>query len=147
LKNYCLYVGVKHSQTGLVLKGDKISSTYRPKYPTSAQEKIILPSHTVLSSTKLLNGQYAMDVLIEDVALLTSLKEFESWQEVDSVFRVFGKELYAAEISLYATKDAQKANYSSSFLNDHPDALSGFIGSIKSGSIYHGDFFKHTLKK
>lgn len=108
----------------------------KEKTSPSADETFQMPQYQVLDEVRLINGSLYADVLIPGYSKDTD-------QEVlKKAALTLAKEKGYDEISLYSTEDAKKANFSSSFLEKHPDALvQGYLGSYKKGkfipSSYH----------
>ena len=114
-----------------------------PKVEDQKKPPIVLPSHKILSSTKLISGGYAKDILV----LEPSFFKTSSGAEIDSIVRLFSKELYSSQIALFATEEAQKASYSDSYSQQNPHAIDGFICSFDQGKFNYGPYLKGEIKR
>jgi len=109
-------------EQGLVLDFDK--SIPRQKSKPSYK----LPKYSILDEVTLFSGGKYGDILITSFSRKTSLDELKS--AAKEIARSEGFD----EISLYSTKEAFKANFSSSYSESHPNALkNGYLGSYKDG--------------
>ena len=93
-------------------------------------ELIKLPEYEVIDAIKLISGEKMIEVLIKSFSQITSISEQEK------IAREIANRKGYDRVDLYCTKEAQKANYSSSFREKHPDALkTGYLGSLKNGKF------------
>ena len=91
---------------------------------TAVPEAYIDPEYEILDSIELISGSTYGDILVKSFSQNTSNDEITSFIEFISEKESFD------ELSIYSTEDAYKANYSSSYLDEHPEALNeGFIAS------------------
>lgn len=91
----------------------------------------VIPKYTVISAINLIAGGKHADVLIPSLSRNTP---HETRSKV--AFAILKKEGLKS-LSMYATRDAYKADYSFLFAKQHPDASNGRLGSI---SMYTGKF-------
>ncbi len=99
---------------------------------TTIEEEVVdaLPAYTVIDQVKLLSGGKYGDILI------TSFSKSTPADVRESVLRRIAKKEGFTEAALYCTMEAYKANFSSSYLETHPDALNeGPLGSLKGGKF------------
>lgn len=116
-------------QQGLVLSYDR--SRKPQKKPELKQS---LPKYTVLDTVTLINGQFYADVLIPSFSRRTPVGKREK------VGRQIAETEGFDQVIFYSTKEAYKANYSSSYATSHPNALrTGFLGSLKDGKFTSGE--------
>lgn len=87
-----------------------------------------LPVYEILDSVETLNEGTMADILVSSFSKGTSVVERESFAQ--AVASKEGLEW----VTLYCSRDAFRANYSSSFSESHPDALETcYLGSWKRG--------------
>jgi len=84
----------------------------------------IIPDYTVISAINLMSGGKHADILIPGISRNTP-RETRS----NIAFAILKKEGLKS-LSMYSTKEAYEADYSSSFAKQHPDAKKGCLGSI-----------------
>ena len=115
----------------------KIWSDYEPvesSIPKDRNETEVLPSYTVLSSTKKMSGGKFGDILIPSFSRKIPVKKRET------IFRAISSKEGIEDVSFYSTNDAYKANISASFLKSHPDALrKGLLGLLQGGKFTAGE--------
>lgn len=100
----------------------------RPRESEYIEPELELPDYTILDEVNLLVGGYYGDVLVPSLTPDTQVEELEA--VAGQIAQAEGFD----EISLYCTEEAYRANFSASFLEDHPDALKdGFLGHYKDG--------------
>ena len=90
----------------------------------SKQGEGIIPDYTIISAINLMSGGKHADVLIPGLSRSTP-REIRS----NIAFAILKKEGLKS-LSMYSTREAYKADYSSSFAKQHPDAKKGYLGSI-----------------
>ncbi len=91
-----------------------------------------LPSYTVLSRVNRIDGSGVDgDVLVSSFSKEIPLDILE--KTLQSIAQKEGLDL----VSLYCTEDAYKANFSASFLAEHPNALeNGYLGRLKKDGTF-----------
>ena len=89
------------------------------------------PEYTVISAINLLAGGKHADVLIPSLSRNTPL---ETRSKI--AFAILKREELCS-LSMYSTREAYKADYSSSFAEQHPEAHQGRLGFI---SMQTGEF-------
>lgn len=99
------------------------------KSSENAEVKPSLPEYELLDKVNLINGQTFADVLIE------SYSQDTPSDSIQEALIYIAQELDVDEIFLVCSKDAQKANYSASFAEKHPEATDCVIGSFKNGKF------------
>ena len=92
-----------------------------------------LPSYSVLDRVNRIDGSGVYgDVLIVSFSKDTPQDTRE--KTIQSIAKKEG----LSEVSLYCTEDAFKANFSSSFLAEHPNALEdGYLGILKKDGTFN----------
>lgn len=91
-----------------------------------------LPEYEVLDTVQLISGEgvYA-DILIPSFSSETLIEVREE------ILKKISKKEGFVSIGLYCTQDAYKANYSSSFLDNHPNALrEGYLGKLRKDGTF-----------
>lgn len=76
-----------------------------------------IPEHSIIQTTKLINWWVLLEVLI------TSLSKDTPKIELQSISKELSSKYKANMIELYCSLEAEKANYSSSFAEQHPNAI------------------------
>jgi len=110
-------------------------SQEKPVADSSAGNKVNvnIPSYEVLDTVNRIDGSG-----IHAGVLIESYNTETPDEELLRVAQAIAKDKGFSIIEIYCTKDAQKANYSSSFSEAHPGALdNGFLGTYE-----HGEFKK-----
>ena len=94
------------------------------------------PAYTVLDRVELFSGEGTHgDVLV------TSISPSTPKSELAAIFKGIAEKENFAEMALYCTQDAYKANYSDSYARSNPNALkNGYLGSIRGGSISYSPY-------
>lgn len=110
----------------------KIWGTYAspPKDPLKNQYRSktdSLPSYTIIQSIKLLSGGRQADILIPEFS-----RDTPEELRRKTAFGILQTENLVS-LSLYSTREARKANMSSSFAEKNPDAKQGILGEIYNG--------------
>ena len=93
------------------------------------KQEIELPNYEILDKINMMGGGVFADVLIESYSQNTPA------DSIETSLREISRIIEADEIFLYCSKEAQRANYSASFAESHPDASSCFLGTFKNGSF------------
>lgn len=96
----------------------------------SKSGKGVIPDYTVISAINLLAGGKHADVLVPSLSRNTP---HSTRKEV--AFAILKKEGLKS-LSMYSTREAYKADYSSSFAQQHPHASNGRLGSISMDGIF-----------
>lgn len=113
-------------------KREKIFSKEIPGLQKDIKKEAVddLPAYTIIDQAKLISGGKSGDILITSFSKATPAKVRES-----VLRRIVRKEGFT-EAYLYCTMEAYKANYSSSYLKAHPNALKeGYLGSLRGGKF------------
>lgn len=99
-------------------------------YYNLLDDQITLPKYEIIDEIKLISGEKMGDVLIKSFSQNTSMTKREM------ILREIAKRKRFDRIDLYSTIEAQKANYSDSFNEKHPDALkTGYLGGLRNGKF------------
>jgi hypothetical protein len=117
-----------------------IASCGKPMPPPQAGQKKstpsqpVLPQYVVIEKMNRLDGVMVADVLIESYSRETPVAE-----RTRAAKGIAEKERFD-QVSVYCKREAQKAQYSVSFQQSHPDALkTGYLGSYEDGSFTPGE--------
>jgi len=103
-----------------------------------------LPEHRILDRYRFgVGDMLAHDILLIDYDTLISL---DSWREVDSIIRQFGRAYYG-HVDLYASESALRAMYSDSFATAHPQALDSLVARISEGEIDRWAMLENKKRK
>jgi len=114
-------------------KSESVKTETIEKVVQSEKQKS-LPEFIILDKIKLINGNTYADILIKSFSRSTPINEREA------TIKSIAKKENLQEISLYSTENAQKATFSSSFANTHPNALkNGYLGSFEKGVFTPGE--------
>jgi len=89
-----------------------------------------IPEYTVLEIINLVSGERLAEVMVPSQSRETP---FETRKKTADA--ILEKEK-VAQLHLYSTKDAMKAQYSDSFRKKHPDAIKGYLGRISSNGQF-----------
>lgn len=81
------------------------------------EKKYILPEYSVIDTTKLINWDTLVEILIPSFSKNTLKIDLESTSKEIS------KILSANQVDIYCSLEAQKANYSSIYMKEHPNAI------------------------
>ena len=88
------------------------------------------PSYEVIDKLTLINGSSMVEVLIASYSRSTPESE-----RAATLLAIAEKE-NANEVYLYNSREAQKAQYSESFMSTNPDKYRmGYLGKIKNGNF------------
>lgn len=110
-----------------------------PGIPPPAQEgareaSVEVPEYEILNSFELLTGDVIGEVLIASFSRETPA------QTRANVAAAIAKREKLDEVTLYCSRDAQRANMSASFAEEHPDALGTcYLGSWEDGEFQPGE--------
>ena len=109
--------------------------TYDAPAPVARGAEKEVPSYTVLFSvTRASGGGKLGEILVPSISRTAPAAEREA------LARRIATQESLAEVTIYSTEEAYKANGSESFSKAHPGALrSGFIGSLKDGVFVPGE--------
>ena len=112
----------------------KIEKTETIEKVVQPEKQKLLPEYIILDKIKLINGNTYADILIKSFSRTTPVNEREL------TVKAIAKKENIQEISLYSTENAQKATFSSSFANKHPNVLkNGYLGSFEKGVFTPGE--------
>jgi hypothetical protein len=85
-----------------------------------------LPEYIIIDQVELISGGIHGDILV------TSFSKDTSINLCESVVKSIAKKEGFTEASLYCTREAYQANFSSSYAEAHPNALKeGYLGHLK----------------
>ena len=109
--------------------------TYEASPPVVRTARGGLPQYTVLFSVERFGGGGRFgDVLVPSLSRATPAEERER------VARAIAQKEGLADVTIYSSEDAYKANTSERYLRAHPDALRrGLLGSLQSGRFTPGE--------
>lgn len=89
-----------------------------------------IPSYEILDTVDLINGNKFAEILI------TSYSKNTPNIELEKISIEIAKKINVDEIVIYCSKEAQKANYSESYANEHPTAIEECVlGKFKDYSF------------
>jgi len=112
----------------------KVVKTETKEEVVQPEKQKSLPEYIILDKINLINGNAYADILIESFSRATPVNERET------TIKAIAKKENLQEISLYSTKNAQKATFSSSFAKTHPNALkNGYLGTFEEGNFTPGE--------
>lgn len=116
-------------------KAEGLKKTFDTRLPAPPEDPDpSLPEYDVIFTVKQMNGRVYGEILVP------SLSRSASVEEREQLARDICKHETLDDIDMYMTEDAQKANTSSSFAREHPNALrEGFLGSLRDGNFVPGE--------
>ncbi len=76
-----------------------------------------IENHSVIQKTNLINWNILLEVLISTISKETPV------EKIKEIALQLSEKYDANQIQIYCSIEAQKANYSSSFAEEHPDAI------------------------
>jgi hypothetical protein len=116
-----------------VLVGCGIEKNDKPVSKTEIKKEQItyqIPEYEVFEKIKRIDGNIHASVIIKSFNQETPLEQREK------AAKAIAKKIDTTILDLYCTKEAFKANYSSSYLKEHPNALKkGYLGFLKNNKF------------
>lgn len=105
-----------------------VNTTHVDNTIVERKEESNLPKYTIISKVKISGTNNIMaDIIISDYSRQTNPNTLK-----DTCDKIAEKEGFNI-IYLYSNEEAQKSNYSESYLKEHPNAKQGFLGSWEDG--------------